>query len=285
METEELVSELRRAARALVRELGVVGSRYPNVPCTVTEGNLLLELELDPGLRVVELAERLVLDKSTTSRALTGLVQRRLVTVSPDPGDRRRKLFALTRTGRRMVGRLHATADSQVREALAWLEPGEPDEVLSATKRYARALRKARQARGYEIREIRRQDNLQLLGLLRDVRTEHVAIVGDNVALIEPDEHDLHTLYAGDDRCYLVIERQGRILGGGGFSPLAGGEPGWCELQRMYLRPEVRGMGLGFQLLSRCLRRAKACGFTDCYLETMAGLQRANRLYEKAGFS
>ena len=83
---------------------------------------------------------------------------------------------------------------------------------------------------------------------------------------------------------YLVIARDGEVLGGAGFAPLKGSQSSICELQRMYFRPQVRGLGLGYRLLSECLDRAANAGFDACYAETMAGMARANRLYEKAGF-
>ena len=43
-------------------------------------------------------------------------------------------------------------------------------------------------------------------------------------------------------------------------------------------------LGLGSRLLRKTLVRAAGLGFRACYAETMAGMERANRLYEEAGF-
>lgn len=52
----------------------------------------------------------------------------------------------------------------------------------------------------------------------------------------------------------------------------------------MYFLPEVRGLGLGEELIDLVLARAKEAGFTRCYLETLASMKAAQRLYEKKGF-
>ncbi len=83
---------------------------------------------------------------------------------------------------------------------------------------------------------------------------------------------------------YFVVTKNERVVGGGGFAPLIGGEPHTCELRKMYFLPETRGQGLGQQILEHCLKAAKASGFTECYLETLAGMEQAQKLYQKNGF-
>jgi len=57
-----------------------------------------------------------------------------------------------------------------------------------------------------------------------------------------------------------------------------------CELRKMYFLPELRGRGAGGALIARCLDAARALGFRQCYLETLTGMDAAQRLYEKHGF-
>ena len=57
-----------------------------------------------------------------------------------------------------------------------------------------------------------------------------------------------------------------------------------CELQKMYLIPEIRGLGLGLELLDLCINEAKALGFKKMYLETLYSMESANKLYTKCKF-
>jgi len=66
-----------------------------------------------------------------------------------------------------------------------------------------------------------------------------------------------------------VLERDGKVLGGCGVAPLTGGDPGVCELRKMYFLKEARGAGAGAAMMTRCLDAARQLGFKQCYLETL----------------
>ncbi len=67
-------------------------------------------------------------------------------------------------------------------------------------------------------------------------------------------------------------------------APLVDATPGICELQKMYFLTEVRGLGLGKILLQHLLAHATSLGYTQCYLETLHTMEKANMLYKKCGF-
>jgi putative acetyltransferase len=81
-----------------------------------------------------------------------------------------------------------------------------------------------------------------------------------------------------------VCEDNGKLIGGGGVAPLAGGADDTCELKKMYFLPEGRGKGLGHELLKRCLDSAREIGYRYCYLETFNTMKDAMILYERSGF-
>lgn len=53
----------------------------------------------------------------------------------------------------------------------------------------------------------------------------------------------------------------------------------------MGLLPAYRGQGIGQQLLSACLAKARLNGITRVELEVRADNERAIRLYERMGFT
>ncbi len=95
---------------------------------------------------------------------------------------------------------------------------------------------------------------------------------------------EMSRTYSGPGHAYFVLEEDGVLVGGGGIGPLAGGDPGVCELRKMYLIPEARGRGLGHKVLAACLSEARKLGYETCYLETIAEMTAARALYAKAGF-
>ena len=137
------------------------------------------------------------------------------------------------------------------------------------------------------MRPIRPDDDASVADIIRTVMTEHGA-VGSGFAIVDPEVSCMSQAYRDDSdppARYFVIEHEGRVIGGAGFAPLAGGDPGVCELRKMYLRPSARGAGLGRRLLALVLEEARAAGYARCYLETMATMHSARALYESVGFA
>jgi len=122
-----------------------------------------------------------------------------------------------------------------------------------------------------------------LLDIIAQSRAEYG--IGERGAkLLEPADHALYSTYQRQRSLYFVAWLNGEIVGGAGIAPLAGADPLTCELQRMYLRRDVRGRGIGGALLGRCLAAARQLLYVRCYLETVAGMQSALALYGRNGF-
>jgi putative acetyltransferase len=133
------------------------------------------------------------------------------------------------------------------------------------------------------LRPIAAADDPAIAAIIRTVMPEFGA-VGPGYAIEDPEVDWMSRAYAGPGAAYFVVERDGRVLGGGGIAPLSGGDEGVCELRKMYFLPELRGAGMGEALVRHCLATARAFGYRTCYLETLGGMDVAVRLYEKLGF-
>ncbi len=107
---------------------------------------------------------------------------------------------------------------------------------------------------------------------------------GPGFAILDPEVSAMSSAYAAPRSRYLVLDREGVVVGGGGFAPLEGAEPDICEIRKMYFLPEVRGAGLGGRLLDLLLSLAGEEGYRLAYLETLESMDDARRLYEKRGF-
>jgi len=135
----------------------------------------------------------------------------------------------------------------------------------------------------FSIRPITPADSPAVAAIIRRVMPEFGA-GGAGFAIHDAEVNDMAAAYSQPGCAYFVVESGGRVLGGGGVAALAGGPPGVCELRKMYFLPELRGRGAGDALMARCLDAARSLGFRRCYLETLTGMDAAQRLYEKHGF-
>jgi len=133
------------------------------------------------------------------------------------------------------------------------------------------------------LRPIRAGDDAAVAAIIRAVMTEFDA-VGAGFAINDAEVDAMTAAYSRPGAAYFVVEFDGRVVGGGGVAPLQGGEPGVCELRKMYLLEEIRGMRMGERLLRHCLDAARGFGYRVCYLETLTDMDVAQRLYQKLGF-
>ena len=73
----------------------------------------------------------------------------------------------------------------------------------------------------------------------------------------------------------------GKVAGTVAFRPFTERE---CEMKRLWVRPDFRGIGLGRRLAETCLAGACQARYAAIYLDTLAHMTEARALYETLGF-
>jgi len=132
------------------------------------------------------------------------------------------------------------------------------------------------------IRSIAPVDSAAVAAIIRSVMPEFGAD-GPGFAIHDAEVSDMFAAYTAAGCTYFVVEMDGRVCGGGGIAPLAG-ETDVCELRKMYFLPALRGRGAGDVLIRTCLDAARALGYRRCYLETLTGMDAAQKLYARHDF-
>lgn len=272
---KELIAPVREASRELVRQWGFLRMSG----ASMSRCHALVELERHGTLLAGDLTRLLSMDKSGTSRLVARLEKEGLVDVAECDNDRRRRPLQLTEAGRKELEAVHATADEQVEAALGLLSDEQRQEVLKGLSLYAKALKRTR----FSFRLIEKKDNPAIAKIMRDVLTEFNA-THPGTAFHDPELDRMYETYAEERAAYWVIEMDGQIVGGGGYSPLRGGDGTVMELQKMYFTKETRGMGLGQSLIEMALAEGAKAGYQGCYLETLEHMYGARKLYERMGF-
>ncbi|WP_338409211.1 GNAT family N-acetyltransferase [uncultured Flavobacterium sp.] len=133
------------------------------------------------------------------------------------------------------------------------------------------------------IRKIEKKDNEQIAQVIRAV------FISDNypksgTAFADVQLDFMYEAYDRPKAIYFVVEHDDVIIGGAGISQLENSSENICELQKMYFLQEVRGKGVGFEMIQKCLVMAKVMGYEKCYLETLPEMLAAQKLYNKLGF-
>ncbi len=133
------------------------------------------------------------------------------------------------------------------------------------------------------IRPISSTDNPAIAVIIRNTLTEFNANHPGTV-YYDKSTDALYELFQVPNSMYNVAEVNGVLAGGAGIFPSDGLPEDTCELVKMYLVPEARGLGLGKLLIEKAMEFARTAGYKKIYLETMPELRQAVRVYEKFGF-
>lgn len=280
---QSVIDLLRFNARELIREFGFLNNPYQSLELNFAKVHLLLECEQQGSITQQTLAKHLRLNKSYISKLVKSLEAKKLVSASDCLYDNRLKNISLTTDGVQLVKQINQAAQAQVLSALKYVEKEDVFIIQEGLKLYANALKKSRRLDGVILRPIEKRDNKKINTLIKQVLTEFGAN-RPGFAFGDEELDSMFEAYQGEKKAYFVAEKSNQLLGGIGFGPLEGGDKKIAELKKMYLSPAARGLGLGDELLKCALKNAAEKKYQIIYLETLAIMSQAIRIYRQHGF-
>ncbi len=285
------VEKIRLASREIVRELGFMNRTLAGTDLSPSAVHAVLEIGASGGLSAKDLAEKLILEKSTVSRLVRSLVDRGQVRERRAEADGRRKDLLLTRRGEKTLASITDFAERQVAAALAPLPEGSRREVLAGLETYASALKSSRLsgtgampdrsvaiAQGY------------VPGLIGRIVEMHAAYYSRQVGFGAAFEtkvvgglSEFVTRLGKPENAIWRAEWGGQIVGGVAIDGEDLGE-GRAHLRWFIVDDGLRGAGVGKALICAAMAFCDARGFRETHLWTFEGLDAARHLYEKHGF-
>lgn len=127
-------------------------------------------------------------------------------------------------------------------------------------------------------------ETLQQIETARHLFREYEAWLGMDLCF-QGFEEELKTLpgrYAKPDGRLFIAAVDGEPAGCIALRKL---EDGVCEMKRLYLRPESRGLGLGNRLIEMLIDEARSAGYQTMRLDTHPPkMAKAVSIYESHGF-
>jgi DNA-binding MarR family transcriptional regulator/GNAT superfamily N-acetyltransferase len=268
------VDRVRQFSRTVTQRVGALDDRFLARDRPLGQSRLLWEI--GPGTAEVRsLRSRLDLDSGYLSRLLRALEADGLVRVGADDGDRRVRTVRLTAAGRAERAELDRRSDDVAESILAPLTEAQRQRLVAAMADVERLL-VASTVRVAVVDPRQPQ--------ARHCLREYFAELGQRFdAGFDPDR----SISAADDELrppagLLVVATLHDEPVGCGALKFHPGAP--AEVKRMWVSPDVRGLGLGRRLLADLESRASAHGVTTLRLETNRSLSEAIALYRSAGY-
>lgn len=280
------IDTLRAASRELVRQLGFMGRGFAGTDLPPSAVHALIEIESGRAT-ARDLAKRLHLDKSSTSRMLRKLIQSGDLVERPVE-DGRVKALALTAAGRQRVLAIHAFARAQVTGALDRLTPDQKHRIIDGVSLYSQALAAQQLPApckpeveilcGYQTGLIGRTTQLHAAyyaataGFGQRFEAGVAAGLAEFCSRLERPRNAIWTALSGPDIAGSVAI-DGEDLG-----------QNLAHLRWFIVDDRIRGIGVGRRLLSAALDFVDRAGFSETHLWTFSGLTAARHLYESHGF-
>ena len=302
--SNEEINLLRRNARSVVRELGLLNDAYFDIGVTLAERHLLIELTVCTCPTMGEVAERLLLDKSTASRLIARAVKKGYISCSSDEKDKRKRFLHLTALGKKTLDAFEPIAFNQTKEALLSLSAEEIQLVHQGIALYAIGLKKSR---------LQNKSNKEV------IHGEHLIEVDNQLSQLgltlkpysQEDENGLHSIFrevvdsgilfpyecssiqefyhqflGSKSHVYVCHSSTSEVVGGFYIRSNFSGRSSHIANAAYMVKSSYRGQGIGTLLVKASLEIAKDLGFQAMQFNMVLSQNViAIKLYQKLGFN
>jgi len=269
-----MIGQVRRFNRTVTQRIGALNDAFLSRDRPLGQARVLWEISPD-GSDVRRLRSRLDLDSGYLSRLLRSLENDGLIVVEQSGADGRVRTAHLTGPGRAERALLDQRSDDVARSILGPLSARQRTRLVAAMAEAERLL--AASAVQVTVRDPRQPDARYCLRAYFSELSRRFDSGFDPARSISADDSEL-TPPAG---LLLVASLYGELVGCGALK-FHGDAP--AEIKRMWVAPEVRGLGLGRRLLTDLEVHAAASRVRTLRLETNRALDAAIGLYRAAGY-
>jgi len=279
-----VIDDLRRSARKLVRELGMLQLNMSRSNRTPQHWHALIEIMNEPDITIAKLGHMLLLSPSNMSRIVSSLAKEKLL-VARNGSDKREKYLQITPKGRIELDHIDEFSIIKIKAALEYLTEEDQRQIINAMQKYADALK--------ESRLFREKIKIHTLSTSRVLRKQIIGMIEDiqkqEFLLPITDELNISILKAEDDyyfnhscNFWYAVDDAGTIIGSIGLKKINRHD---AEIKKFFVSKAYRGKAVARKLLHVLLKAAVKHKFTYLYLGTVDILHAALRFYEKYDFT
>jgi DNA-binding MarR family transcriptional regulator/GNAT superfamily N-acetyltransferase len=277
----ERVAAARAFNRFYTNLIGLLREGLLRTPYSLTEARVIFELAQRDATELAELRRELDIDAGYLTRILARFEADGLVDKERSAADRRRHVVSLTGRGRGAFAMLDRRSAEEVGAMLSRLGEVEQRRLVAAMGAIRAMLEPSRRPEPFSLRP-------PWAGDFGWVIQRHGELYAEECAWDETFE----ALVARIVAAYVENRDPGRE--NAWIAELDGEPVGsvFCvkkdervaQLRLLLVEPRARGMGIGTQLVERCIDFARHAGYERIMLWTNDVLDDARRIYERTGF-
>ena len=268
------IEQVRRFNRVATERAGALSERFLGRGRPLGQARLLWEIGRK-GADVRDLRARLGHDSGYLSRLLRSLEADGLVVVRPHAADARVRRATLTPRGEGEWDELESRSEALAVSVLEPLNERQEHELLGAMATVERLLTAS--LISVSVESPRSDAGRWCLEQYFDELRQRFDAGFDPATSSLPDPGEM----APPRGLFLIARLRGAPVGCGGLI-LSDAAP--AEIKRMWVAPDVRGLGLGRRLLHELEQRARDSGAAATRLDTNRNLTEAISMYRSSGY-
>ena len=274
------VAALRRFNRFYTRRMGALDPHYMGSELSLVEARILYEIAVGEPALAKQIQEELGVDAGYLSRIIGKFVRRGWIARGRGV-DARERPIVLTDEGRAAFAALDARTFDQTAQLLGGL----PDPDIAALSAAVDWIADRLGRTGSEPHRVRTwaAGDMGMITARQAILYHQAygwgsgmeALIGEITAAF------IRGFQPGREQCW-IAERAGRMMGS---VFLVAEDEGVARLRLLYVEPDARGLGIGADLVARCVEFARTAGYREVVLWTHAVLTSARKIYAAQGFT
>lgn len=260
--------------------MGLLDQHIIDSGYSLTEARIIFEISKTDTCTANQLCSILDIDRSYMSKIINKFGKEQLISRTICNTDNRNIEIRMTDKGRAVFHELEKNANRQIEELISKLDTAECEKLIKdirVVKKYFSRATKNIQIRPYRKEDISYVIDRQLS--LYEAERQFTTDIWKNyltqgvISLVER--------FDSKKDCIFILECDENPAG---CVAITHTENNVAQLRYFFLEPELRGLGVGTDLLNRALDFCCEREYSHVFLWTVSAQEAARTLYKKAGF-
>lgn len=274
-----VVAQVRSFSRFYTNILGLLNQGILDSPYSLTEVRILLEIDKTKNCTAIALTDKLDIDRGYLSRILSRFESDGMIIKKDSPSDGRMALLYLTSRGKKALSMLEQKSDDQIKHLIKYLNEDERERLVDAMKYIMKSLSYG--ASPVKIRTYQTKDVEYIIKRHREIYKDEYGFSSEFGDYVEKYVYKFDEHHDEDKENIWIAEADGKNVG---MIAIVKADDSTSQLRWFLIEPEMRGKGLGHELVKTAVDFCREKGYKHVFLWTVNILETARHIYKQHGF-